>query len=639
MSKPTSSLKENLEIKYKKYLDLYAKDKKSFDKSLVALLGDLSLDMEIHWDITDIRYGTVMTEKQWKNFSEHSQRTRYEAKALSLFKTLEGKFNFVVTLLKDVYPYYLDLEESTLKSLLKSSISTLLDCSIEGRYSLDKIRFADAYIGRSARERDNGEINPTLVSSSILDYAIKEYAYFSNKDHKKLKEKIYSICNGRTDLLLEYDLTCDMPEDFREDIRKIKHVLSRDYTLSFFKIKLGWEIWKIVRSIGMNVDTFLDLIDFPTAKVVKEKLLAFQSDKKFVEEVLNHMKDELPQSYKKYKKLGFLFIHELFNEEAKRKKYPKKLRDISKIKEMIKCCEDEVFSYFPLARKASPRYIIMNPTHPASLIRAFQSSTRNVKNLPINVIVMTPRINHEDEYLPTLAHETAHRIHRVIDEMGEKSKVLEKDASKRIPVSITEEFSQLVESQFYNDHNLFYKKKFKGKFFPNFKSAYVQRFQVPYALVQLGIREKFDKLWDEGFVGDITPEMIWDLKTEFDKKVQKWMGTGINFVWEGAFNSLDLFSSANLDDGLVYMKRYVADEEESLDKNEENKSMSLKDAFEKRFGRKWLKSKDARIILLWLFLESGRNYKVENYYKLALSKDSQECFEELKLIGIRDKDI
>jgi len=629
--------KKDLAKKYRKLLAPFQEENKSFQDQWLALLTDLINESESRWDYNSIRYQTVMTKKEWQNFVSHPERKPYQSKT-SLPKDDDRKFKLIIEILKDSYQYYKTLKKSRFKDNLKSSMATLLDCALNAKYEIETMRMADEYYGRKASDRDNGKIDPTPVSLSKLNYAIREYCQTSKRNLKELQKKIYQLSKGRVSILREYFYNYDIDKNLRNALLEIFKILKRDQTLAFADIKRGWQIWKTIREIGLDLDHYLELNGMPKYSIIKKKLLEFQRNKSLVKEVLNHMKDELPESYQKYQKQGFIARSDLVAEEAKRKQYPKKMRTEKQIRKMIADCKKEVWQYFPLAKKSSPRNILLNPIHPASTSRAFQSSTRNVNGKRVNVIVMTPRSIQKDLYLPVLAHETTHAIHRMILEAGESSGILSPGSAERIPHNIMEEFSQLVEHLFYQDKDLPYQKKFHGKEFPNFHSATAIRFQVPFALVQLGIRKKFDQWWNSGYREELSESAIWQLKQEFDQKVKKWTTIGIKIIYE-TLTAFDLFVSYGPTDGLRYMKRYLTKGEPKTSRTKKQNHCFLADAFRERFGQNWIKSKEARTIFLWLLLESGRNHRLEEFSRLILEKEVETCLEELKKIGISKKDI
>ncbi|MFH1561419.1 MAG: hypothetical protein ABID04_02465, partial [Patescibacteria group bacterium] len=296
-------------------------------------------------------------------------------------------------------------------------------------------------------------------------------------------------------------------------------------------------------------------------------------------------------------------------------------------------CFKQIAQYFPLVKETSARQLLFNPTHPASVDRAFQSGTKNHRKQMVNVIVMTPRELQKDVYLSVLAHELGHGLHRTVLEKGESSGILPAGSGDRVSHNVCEEFSQLLEHQFHQGKQLPYQKKFFGKEFPSFISARGTRFQVPISLVQLGIRKKFDRLWDSGFRGDLSEQAIRELEIEFDQKAKDWFSLGFKMV-DNDLRSLALFFPYSPTDGLRYVKRYTIDiPKTKVSKDQPSSTLDL--AFAKRFGREWVKNKEARTLFLWLLLESGRNQKTETYPELASKKKISECQTELKKIGIQ----
>ncbi|MFZ5424658.1 MAG: hypothetical protein ACOZAO_02555 [Patescibacteria group bacterium] len=633
-------MKSKLSKKYQTHLE---KTKSTnFNEKWLELHTDLINTTESTWDYNSIRYDTVMNLKEWKEFSEHPERKPYKSK-LGFNSDINKSFETIIELLKDSYAYYKTLEDSEYKNKLKVGISTLLKCALNAKYDLDDLRRGDEYYGRTAQQRDNGEIEPTIINLTRLEFAIKEYANFANKDYKKLRNKIFEISEGRVSVLSNYYSNCDVPVELRKDIQGIFDVLRRDLTLLISDVQLAWEVWKKIHYIGLNVDEFLQINDLPKYEVVKRNLLAFQNDKNHVSELEKHMKDDLPESFKKYKEQGYILFDDLFAEEATRKKYPKKLRNLAEIEKMIDACKKEVYKLFPLAKVDSPRSVLFNPTHPSATTRAFQSATKNTKGLQVNAIVMTPRVLMKDEYLPVFAHETAHALHRIILSLGEEHNILEKGAQDRVPSSVMEDFSQLLEHQFYKDKHLPYKKQFKGEEFPNFMTGITIRAQVPFALVQLGVRKIFDNWLKEGHQY-LTERMLWELKQKFEDKTDEIETLGLKTT-RRVPSGLRYLHPYNPDDGLVYMKRYIVKEVESeaernhSEKKQKNSQIDMPSAFKQRFGETWEQTKDARAMFLWLLLESGRNYNTQTFHEFILNKDISECYSELTKLGVNKSKI
>jgi hypothetical protein len=622
-----------LERKISRYLSLY--QGKTTRERVLELLSDLTGEAESVWDYNSIRFEAVMTAKEWNSFVRHKDRKPYKSK-IQPDKMFHEKRRVYLDLIKEIYDYYSMLPSSGYKETLKSSLGGLIDCFLNAFYEIQSMRFFDLYMGRRAMDRDNGKVNPTKISLVKLEYAISEYAYLSGRNAAELRKKIMNICDGRINVLFDYYATCDMEEGFRYDLKEVLKNLQRDYTLAFFDLKIGWEIWKIINWIGLDVDKYFELSGFPKFALIEKRLLNFMTNEKYTKEILEHMKDELPECYEKYKRTGQVTSDEIIHEEARRKKYPKKLPSTKEVNKLIKLAHAEVFKYFPLAKNGSTKNIILNPIHPESTDRAFQSSTRNIAGERVNVIVMTPRSESKDTYIPTLAHETTHLMHRLIVELGERKGILRKGSSDMLPGNIMEYFSALVEDQFARNQKLPYKKKYEGKEFSDFKSATTTRFQVPYTLVQLGIRKRFDEYIRAGYK-ELSEDMLYDLKLEFDRKARKWASMGINVDYE-RLSAFKIFKSNDPEDGLVYMKKYIENDVQN-NNHSGKKVMDMMQAFKKRFGINWLKDKQARTLLLWMFLESGRNYKSEDYGSIILKKSIHECSKELVAVGVSSEKV
>lgn len=635
---------DSLQKKYSS--ELKAFDDKTFEKRWIAMLGDLSNLCESNWDFASIRYETVMNNKEWEEFAFHPERVQYKSKIERLKNSdfISEVFPFIVEVLKDSLKLHELTIDPELKDGLRQSIGTLFDYSLNARYQVESLREADIYIGRSVKQRDSGEINPTEMLKNRFEYAIYEYCRYHDKDYIKTKEQIYKICDGRPDTLRLYYYSCDMEREIREMIWSIFGIMRRDLTLSFASIQLGWEIWKIANEIGFDTDKWLQFIGFLPLKETKKNLLEMLNDGEIKKELEQHLKDDLPETYKKYQVDGYADAFEITHENAARKKLPKSLKSNEELEQMIKESEDLVYKIIPLGKRESARYLILNPTHPAATTRAFQSGTKNENEELVSVIVMTPRVSPKDQYLRTLAHEVTHAIHKVILVLGEKSGVLEKGSTDKVPGGVMEDFSQLVDHQFSAEESLPYKKVFKGKEFPNFNNGYSVRHQAAFALVQISIRESFDKLWRDGYRKPLTERIIRDLKSQFDNKLFEWYSLGFN-VKRDELTAFDWFAPYSPDDGLVYLKKYLVKSDRSdrdlskSESNESDSSLSMSDAFNQRFGEKWIESKDAKKILYWLLLETGRNHRSEQFGKFIIEKSPEECWKELLSIGVKESDL
>ncbi len=630
----TNDLEKQIRTTYAQELEFIGG--KTFEDKLNALLSDLTNHSESVWDNYSIRFETIMTTKEWENYVTHPERIPYKTQLPQLKnKTFNEIFDYIIELLKVAYPYYKSLDKSEFKEDLKKQINGLMECAFNARFIEEEMRNADAYSGRSEKNRNEGNIEVTQFSKNKYLNAIKEYCKYNGKNAKNLEEEILESCDNNLLKLSEVTATCDLEENFRRDLEGIGKILQRDLTLSFADFKRGWYVWKLFREIGINTDDYLELSGLPKQSLIEKRLLDFMKNEDFVEEMLKHMEDELPKTYEKYKKQGYVEMIDIKIENAQRKKYPKKLRKDTEIKKMIEDVKKEIYEYFPLAKISSSRNTIINPTHPAATMRAFNSSIKNKDKKLINTIVMSPRSDHKEDYLPTFAHETTHGLHRKILEMGETKGVLKKGTTESISTAVMEDFSQLVDYQFETDRDLPYTKQYKGKEFANFWAGFTTRFQVPFSLCQLNIRKEFDQMMDDGYTGEMTEELIWKFKYKYDELAKKWFSTGLNVVSK-TLTAFGMFDSYNPRDGVVYMKRYMMKENEDTTAKEE---MKMSDAFEKRWGKKWIESEDARIMVHWLLLETGRNENTHEYYKMILNKPIQECLNELANIGLNKGDI
>jgi hypothetical protein len=624
--------KEELQNHYRNELKYFSGE--DFDASLKLMLNDLINHTETAWDLFGIRYDSVMSKEEWENFINHPERIPYQTKISDMQnKSTKEIYSFISGFLKDVFAYYKSLPDSDFKIELRKLINALIETTFNSIYQIEELRDTDLYAGRSIEDRDNGIIEISNLTKNKYEYAITEYARETQKNSELLKQKIMDLCQNDLRRIGEVSSSCVLDYETRLELKGISEIIARDLTLSFGDIKRGWRVWKEFRKIGIDTEEYLKLLGLPDFETVKRRLENFVKNKTHIDEMLNHLKDDLPECYEKYQNEKFITPLDIIHENAKRKNYPSQLRTAEEINKMVKEVEKEVFSLFPLAKNPTPRNIILTPTHPSSTSRAFNSTIKNSNRLPVNTIVMTPRIDNYDTYVSTFAHEVTHALHRKILQLGEENGALKPGSADGVSSAVMEDFSQLVDSQFKGEEKAPYKKQYNGKTFANFWSGYVTRFQVPFSLTQLSIRKEFDEMSDKQ---TLTETDIWNLKYKFDNLTREWLSMGVNI--KSDITSFNLFDSYNPSDGVVYMRTYMMQENSESNTNETEEN-TMQEAFKKRWGNQWVKEKDARILLHWLLLETGRNENTETYYQFILNKPIDEALSELEKITLKESDI
>ncbi|MFH1561428.1 MAG: hypothetical protein ABID04_02515, partial [Patescibacteria group bacterium] len=125
--------------KYQSYLDSFANQEKSLPDRWLLFLTDLKNEAESYWDYNSIRYGVVMTKKQWTDFVDHPQRKPYRTK-LAIGDSFDQRFDFIIQVLTDSYGYYQKLKKSRLKGDLADGMAALLDSILSAKYYLEQLR-------------------------------------------------------------------------------------------------------------------------------------------------------------------------------------------------------------------------------------------------------------------------------------------------------------------------------------------------------------------------------------------------------------------------------------------------------------------------------------------------------------------
>lgn len=619
-----------IEKTFKLELSYYLGD--TTQKRFLAFLEDISHYADFYWDIPKMQYDLVKSDKEWKEFLSHPERRPYQLKVeewrqLPIEKLYEKVLSVVGCTLDLIRKSKITSE----KSSLKKALAPVIRCILHSRYTIEVMRTTDAYRGISEQMRADADMHITAVHQANFDFATSVAALKLEMSVSDVRAKLLDICGGDIARIGEFLMTCQYDDEIKKIYLAYRDVIIADNTLENYSTLLAYKIWRELYNVGVDLDTFLDLIGYPSSKAVKNQLTSFLKNPEMHREVISHLKAERPDSYKTYKKQRWVDMLDISQEEARVLNFPKMLRSTKDTEKMIQESLSTISEYFPLSQKESPRQLLFAPIHPFANKRAYQSHTYNSEEKPINIVVMTPTVDSPEDFLRTLAHETTHAIHSIILKLGAEFNILTKQQSDQVPTGVLEDFSQLVEGQFQQKEKTT-TRRHKGKLFTSFNQAQGSRWQAPYGLVQIEVREQFEK-WIKDGIPTLSIDMISELRYKYDKKIAEWWETGLNFRRTG-MSALGWLSAVSPDDGLVYMKRFIVPAKKSKNEKKEHAGLSMSDAFTKRFGDKWIKEQDARILLYWLLLETGRNHETDKYGALIMKKDIRECLEELQKISI-----
>ncbi|MCC7304428.1 hypothetical protein IT418_03400 [bacterium] len=598
----------------------------------LAFLEELGIYADYNWDIPTMQYDLVKSDKAWREFTAHPEREPFQI-SIPEWRTWDTNQVYQRTLEVLQFSIVLTKEkgiDKEIQSQIKLSLSQIIKGILHSRYNKDFMTIKDTYLAITPEMRSRGNMYITEVQKANFEYNCLLTAQELKKNSTEIKRTLLEVCQHDLARLSEYVFTCQFSDEFKNIFSTYRKIAQSDFTLSDLRIRLGFKIWKELYDHGITIDVYLELLGYPNAKTTKKRLNDVLYNKKITKEIHQHLKYERPNSYKQLKKYGFVSQIDITQEEAKIYEYPKKLRTERQTIEMIDRCKNIIKRYFPISSEESPRQLLFNALHPFAVKRAYQSQTQNRNKQVVNITVMTPTTDSEHDYLETLAHETTHAIHSIILNRGADFGILTRQQVGQVPTGVLEDFSQLVEGQFKNSSEKQVISK-PGKYFASLSQSTSSRWQAPYGLIQIEIREYFEKLFKEN-VTEITGEMLLALRTKYIQKMYKWWDKQLGFQ-QTTVDPFMWFSPIAPYDGLVYMKRFILPEKIGKLGTKKEK-LSMKEAFTKRFGEKWIDTQDARILLYWLLLETGRNHATENYGELILTKDISQCLEELQKIGI-----
>jgi hypothetical protein len=92
-------------------------------------------------------------------------------------------------------------------------------------------------------------------------------------------------------------------------------------------------------------------------------------------------------------------------------------------------------------------------------------------------------------------------------------------------------------------------------------------------------------------------------------------------------------------DGPNYLKKYIQEDVEKPEGKKEEPILSMKRAFEKRFGEIWIDNPEALAVLFALMAETGINQDITSYGKFVLEADISEVRRKLTSWGISENEI
>ncbi|WKZ23651.1 MAG: hypothetical protein QY312_02700 [Candidatus Dojkabacteria bacterium] len=607
-------------------------DGKTNVEKWLSFLEELSIYADYNWDIPQMQYDLVKSDEEWQKFLSHPERQPFK---ISVTEWQDFSLEQAYSRSLQAIQFSLSLWKSTTlpkekKEQIKSLCGSIIKGTLHSRYQKYAMERTDLYFGITPYMRATGNLQVTSVHEAQFNYFTAIAAQELHQPVEEIRTKLLNAAQGNLARLKEYFATCQYDDELKTIITAYRQAAAGDHALTDNNIRLAFRIWQDLYAYGIDLDAYLLLMGYP--KNTKQRLLQAAKNKEIHAEIHAHMKRERPRSFATMKRKGQVSLLDLYQEEAQLYDYPRALRSEQETEKMIARCKTIVSRYFPLSIQETPRQLVFQVTHPFGATRAYQSKTQNSNKQGITITVMTPLIDSEQDYLRTLAHETTHAIHTLILQRGKEFGVLTEQQENSIPSSVMEDFSQLVEGQFSTETPKRISQK-SGKYFANFSQALGSYWQIPYSLLQLCAREYFETLIRQG-VSSLTSDHIAELRIMLNKISTESFEKTVR-LHRDAFDALTWVSSLSPYDGLVYAKRFIVPPKTTKSiKSEKSTNTGMNTNFEKRFGKKWIDNPEARIILYWLLLESGRNHATETFGEYIDTIEVTSCLQELEKIGI-----
>lgn len=620
------------------------------DKRIDILVSETLKELDAENMMPLIANNLGWSDEEAYEFFSHPARQPYRSKME--FSTDSGEraeqFLTIGTYLLMLYKNVRETADND-ADVLKAAdlLRNFQDFAVYNLFQQDVLDFTDEANGISPDDRHAGILKPGFSTLALLEESAKAIALKEEKDwHEVYNNALAATEGGNLQTAFSFIMNRNGDPAVRNTLQLAIERQVDNYENQIRKIKLLWSIDSFRLRMGIDWETYLEIGNLPNSQIIKDRLINFLSRQDLTEEVMEHLKREAPVSAKKIEDGGVANYWDALTERAAYHKLPDQIDSPEELAEKKERVWNKLRSILPLAFDDTPTNFIDAPVRMGASLRASNTTYYNTSGELVNVVILDPR-DKEDHFEEVTGHELGHKLHARMLIAAEEAGYLPQGSNERVPSSVKEEFSQLVENQIGMINSSDKKEevgddgsdtKSQGEF-RDLVHAVVYRRQAPYALIQQEVRLEMEKLWNQG-------NQLWDLSEGQSRKIietvkpmaDKWYHEGVPlyFPYHRVHTNINLLAP---DDGLVYVRKQLSDgisQEPVSVLSETNigKPKDMKAAFEYRFGGKWILDKNARKVLLGLLAETGKNYNILTYGDYVLNADVDQISNQLQEWGI-----
>jgi len=612
------------------------------DEGIERAVSDLNRHLDAEGSKDFITFSLALTQEESEEFFSHSERQPFQSKIKVSEDLGEQTHQFLVigTYLRLKYEDIRQREGVDDSKTQKKAESLRLFFS----YSSD-ILFSKPI--NSLRDKINGVeardvgARPTPQILSLMRKATDRVA----KEHKLDPEELYANVmtvteGGNYEAAFSFLLNHQGDETVRKALQEIIEERTHDPDLTAEKLQLLWKIEKYRLLMGIDLETLYILNQIPGGAEIESKLHEFLSNKAHVTEMRGHLdreaKSSLVQGVDKNAPIDFW---QMLEGRAFYHNFPSNVETSEELNDKKGKVWRQLAQYLPsIAFEETPTSFMDAPTRFGARLRAFNITYPNKEGRLVNIVILNPR-NEESLFAQTFGHELGHKLHARVLRVAEDAGYVPEQSWEKLPRTVAEEFSQLVEDQVgkikrrEKDSENTQDKEESESEWRDLWHAYIIRRQAPYALAQRTARLMMEEMWKGGKRDELTKKEVDVLIDELDSQLKNSYSEGVKITSPNQ-NILNNINLENPLDGLVYLLKYV--EESKEEKADINKDfIGMKQAFSERFGEIWIDNLGARAILLALMAETGNNQDISTYADFVLSVDIQETFSKLESWGIK----
>lgn len=639
------------------YISPDASSSVEIDAGIDRLIGETTKEMDGHNMLPYITYKFGWSDAESRDFFSQPEREPFHSK-LNLSPDFKEREQQLLTLGRYSKLRYEVAQKAAEDEPTPENINmartraaifrTFYEFSLYNLFQEKDFAFQDLANSISPEDRRAGKIKPAVKDLELLISATETVTQASGGSPDLLYGKALQATEGGNLALASSFLSNNSGEPLvRKVLESVVDNKLNNQDLEIKKLKLLWEVEAFSLEMGMDWETFLEVYGLPDSQTITDRLQAFITEPKLVAELQEHLAREVNDVYTRKAPNTPLNYWDLLSARAQFLNLPDETESLVELEQKKNKVWTGVAKLLPLAFVDTPRNHVEAPLRMGASQRAVNITYPNEDDKMVNVVSLNPRSS-EKQFAQETGHELTHKVHAFVLTKAEAAGDLPEGATEHVSTAVKEELAQLVDRQvkaLYHTPTEIGAEEAASMLggdnkheWSDLAEAIRKRRQAPYALTQQAVRLKMEELWKKG-VRELTDEKAQELFEELSPIVERWCQAGlpIKAPYQNLRSNFDPLMPL---DGLSYLVKYIVSPREPVHttqvvpQSQEPQPLKMQDAFEQRFGKEWLSNNEARIVLLGLMGETGRNSDITTYGNFVLSADPNQLKTDLKRWGI-----